>query len=232
MFPWLFPYGKGGVGQPAHEGALSGVSHKKWLLLYHDKRFQTDPEFALIALNHEQIKASTTSGYLLTKRKNFGAITDRLMNLNMDALASLSKRMAAGEDVKDRTPEEQDCFQLMHQVDLIAHRVQGSVSSKRYMRNEIWSLIEFQGAPSWFITFSPADIKHPICLYYAGEQMEFKPMFAADDARLRMVANNPVAGARFFHFMVQCFIETVLGVAIDGPGLFGDTAAYYGTVEQ
>ncbi|KZP15808.1 hypothetical protein FIBSPDRAFT_705699, partial [Athelia psychrophila] len=200
--------------------------------MYHDKRFQTDPEFALIALNHEQIKNSTTSGYLLTKRKNFNAIAERLMNLDMGALNSLSRRMAAGEDVKDRTYEEQQCFQLMHEVDLVAHRVQGSVSTKRYMRNEIWAMIEYQGAPSWFITFSPADIKHPICLYYASEQLEFKPTFETADAAKRMVAANLVAGARFFHFMVQCFIETVLGVAIDDPGLFGESAAYYGTVEQ
>src|ERR1700676_3309353 len=35
------------------------------------------------------------------------------------------------------------------------------------MRNEIWSLISYGGAPSWFITFAPADNKHPMCLYYA-----------------------------------------------------------------
>ncbi|KAF9487447.1 hypothetical protein BDN71DRAFT_1485312 [Pleurotus eryngii] len=48
LFPWLFPYGLGGVG------SLEGVSdaqHKKQLLMYHDKRFQTDPSFPFVAFS-------------------------------------------------------------------------------------------------------------------------------------------------------------------------------------
>ena len=33
MFPWLFPYGMGGIGATN----LSDKGHKKWLLMYHDK---------------------------------------------------------------------------------------------------------------------------------------------------------------------------------------------------
>ena len=43
------------------------------------------------------------------------------------------------------------------------------------MHSEIWSLINFLGAPSWYITLSPADIQQPICVYYAGADEEFKP---------------------------------------------------------
>ncbi|KAF9495978.1 hypothetical protein BDN71DRAFT_1357999, partial [Pleurotus eryngii] len=34
MFPWLFPYGLGGIGSVYR---MSTASHKKWLLMYHDK---------------------------------------------------------------------------------------------------------------------------------------------------------------------------------------------------
>ncbi len=37
MMPWLFPYGKGGIGNHNHKGKLSSLSHKKRLLMYHDK---------------------------------------------------------------------------------------------------------------------------------------------------------------------------------------------------
>ncbi|KAJ7088932.1 hypothetical protein C8R44DRAFT_561738, partial [Mycena epipterygia] len=37
MFPWLFPYGKGGIGHPAHKRRMSEMRHKKHLLMYHDK---------------------------------------------------------------------------------------------------------------------------------------------------------------------------------------------------
>jgi hypothetical protein len=68
MLPWLFPYGLGGIGGTEHKGKLSTMAHKGHLLMYHDKHFQTDPHFPLIAFNHEQIKDSTTGGYLLTKK--------------------------------------------------------------------------------------------------------------------------------------------------------------------
>jgi hypothetical protein len=47
-----------------------------------------------------------------------------------------------------------------------------------------------------------------------------------------LIANNPVAGAWFFYFMVKLFIKHVLGVGSDHPGIYGKTLAYYGTVEQ
>ena len=37
--------------------------------MYHDKQFQQDHEFSLIGFNQEQIKDSTTGGYLVTQQK-------------------------------------------------------------------------------------------------------------------------------------------------------------------
>lgn len=100
------------------------------------------------------------------------------------------------------------------------------------MRNEIWSLISFIGAPSWFITFSPADNMHPISLYFADTKETFSPLLREYDERYKLIANNPVAGARFFHFITEMFIKHVLGVGEKHRGLYGDTEAFYATVEQ
>ena len=231
MFPWLFPYGLGGIGV-ADELGMSDLMHKRKLLMYHDKRFQTDSHFPLIAFNQEQIKCSTTGGYLMTERQNFDDIAERLMNVNIGVLEDLSKRLAKGERVKAVTEEEKACYQVISDLDHVAGHVQGSLTSKKYMRNEIWSLISYLGAPSWFITFAPADNHHPILLYYADTKETFSPEIRLDNERYRLIAQNPVAGARFFHFMVQMFIKHVLGVNQDHPGLYGDPSAYYGTVEQ
>ena len=99
------------------------------------------------------------------------------------------------------------------------------------MRNEIWSLISYFEAPSWFITFSPADNMHPISLYFADTQETFSPELRPDNERHGLISQNPVAGAQFFHFMVEMFIKHVLGVGQDYHGLYGKTAAYYGAVE-
>ena len=117
-------------------------------------------------------------------------------------------------------------------MDAIAGKMHGSTTSKKFMRNEIWSLISSLGAPSWYITLSPADIQHPLCVYYAGTQTEFRPTITTYDDRMRSVCANPVAGARFFHFMVETFITDVLGINESHRGLYGDTGGYYGTVEQ
>lgn len=88
------------------------------------------------------------------------------------------------------------------------------------------------GAPFWYFTISAADTKHPICLYYADTKQTFNPFIQVADDRFRLIDNNPVAGAQFFHSMVQMFIKHILGINYGHKGLYGDTSAYYGTVEQ
>ena len=232
MFPWLFPYGLGGIGQARHKGKFSEMLHKRHLLMYHDKRFQTDIYFPIIAFNHDQMKSGITGSFLLTKRQNFTEISQRLMNINSSVLKHISQQMAAGENVKPQSDEEKLCFSLIDDLDHVGGHVKGSLTSKKYMRNEIWSLISFMGAPSWFITFSPVDSRHPIALYYADKGIYFKPEIRCSDERNRLVAQNPVAAARFFDFMVKMFIKHVLGVDKSQDGLYGKTSAYYGTVEQ
>jgi hypothetical protein len=233
MFPHLFPYGLGGIGSTDSKIVkMSEIMHKRRLLMYHDKRFQCDPYFPLVAFNHEQIKKSTTGGYLLTQRNNFDKIAERLMNINIGVLSDLSERLSKGERVKPETDAEKNCYQVISDLDHVAGNVHGSITSKKYMRNEIWSLISYLGAPSWFITFAPADNKHPICLYYANTKERMYPQLYTSKECYNLIANNPVAGARFFHFMTEMFIKHVLGVGTNHAGLYGDTAGYYGTVEQ
>ena len=228
LFPWLFPYGLGGIGS----ARLSDKEHKRHLLMYHDKRFQQDPAFPFVAFSHEQIKASTTGGFLLAETKRFDDIANRLLRVDQEVLSSIADRMSKGELVKPSNQEETDCFQVIRDLDHIGGKVSGSVTSKKYMRNEIWSLIAHEGAPLWYITLSPADVKNPIALYYADRDVTFKPNIRAPEERYRLIASNPVPCARFFNFMVEQFIKHVLGVGSDHPGLYGETSAYYGTVEQ
>ncbi len=98
------------------------------------------------------------------------------------------------------------------------------MTSKKYMCNEIWSLVSYLGAPSWFITFAPADVKHPLALYFADTNQEFVPEFRDKTEHINLIANNPIAGARFFKVMVNMFIKHVLGVGLDRPGLYGETS--------
>ena len=232
MFPWLFPYGYGGIGQMSLKKKISELEHKHQLLMYHDKRFQCDLYFPIIAFNHEQLKNGITGSFLVAKRQNFANISRRLSSLDKTVLADITGRLANGEYVKPTTLQEKNCFSILDDLDHVGGYVKGSITSKKYMRNEIWSLLAFLGAPSWFITLSPADNRHPISLYYANQNITFQPEILSSSERNRLTANNPVAAARFFHLIVQLFIKHVLGINNDTPGLYGETSAYYGTVEQ
>ncbi|EPQ56048.1 hypothetical protein GLOTRDRAFT_105859 [Gloeophyllum trabeum ATCC 11539] len=151
--------------------------------MYFDKRFQLDQYFLIIPINQEQIKSSTSGGFLLAEQNSFNDITQRLLSIDKSTLSDFAARLS-------------------------------------------------KGAPSWFITFAPADVQHPICLYYANTGETFKPDILPKDEQANLIANNPVASARFFDMMVKLSIKHVLGVNSDHDGLYGKTAAYYGTVEQ
>ena len=213
MMPWLFPYGLGGIGNSNIIGPMSSISQKKYLLMYHDKRFQTDPGFPLIAFNQEQIQQSSSAGFVTAEKPYFAEVAKRLMTLDKSALEDITNRMMKGERVKPKTDAEKACFRVLSDIDTVGGRVKGSLTSKKYMRNDVWSLISYAGAPSWFITLSPADINHPICIYFADKNITFKPelYFKKSDDAYRLVTSNPVAAARFFHMMCENFIKHVLG---------------------
>jgi hypothetical protein len=147
-------------------------------------------------------------------------------------LSSIVSRMKAGERVTAQTPEEQACFHLLSDVDLVGNSVFASVSSKKTLRSQIWSVICARGAPTWFITITPPDGKNPISLYYADTKEYFHPLPLNANTRYSIVAKNPVGAARFFHLMVQLFTRHALQGSEEKGGLFGKTSAYFGTVEQ
>lgn len=89
MFPWLFPYGLGGFGNIKIEGNIADATCKQWLLMYHDKQFQLDATFSLIAFNHEQIKNCSKGGYLVAEHSHFETVANCLLNISDDVLANL-----------------------------------------------------------------------------------------------------------------------------------------------
>jgi Helitron helicase-like domain at N-terminus len=191
IFPWLFTYGLGGTGA----STISDKAHKCHLLMYHDKRFQLDAIFPFVAFSHEQIKASTTGEFILAQKEKFNDIADRLLSLDQSTLENIAKQMSEGEIVQPANSDEELCFQVICDLDHVNRKVSGSITSKKYMHNEIWSLISYLGAPLWYITLSPADNKHPICLYFADTEEAFHPFIHFPDDRFQLIAENPVAGA-------------------------------------
>ena len=232
MFPWLFPYGKGGIDNNSIILNISSQAHKAHLLPYHDKRFQIDKLFPIVAFNHEQIKSSSRRSYLLTQRSNVDHITSNILDIDKNTLNDIIERYGNGEHVRPITYEEKKCFKVLSDVDHIAAGVNGLLTSKKQLRTKAWSMLTYRGAPTWFITFSPADSRHPIAMYFAGDKLEWDFEVISKEEQFRQIARNPVAAARFFDFVVKAFLKDILGVEHKGGGIFGPVSHYFGMVEQ
>ncbi|KAI9058820.1 hypothetical protein FKP32DRAFT_1553306, partial [Trametes sanguinea] len=202
--------------------------------MYGDRRFQQDRSFAYVAFSHEQVRACVSGGYLLTNKSNFSQVADKILQVDMDALDDIISRSRGGQYVHPETPAEKRCFELMSLVDHVSTNVHGSNARRKIQRSEIRSLIFEIGVPVFFVTFAPADTKNPICLSLCGEPLDLygnSVLRLKHWDRLRRVVRNPVGAARFFHRTVDALLRVLLGVGTDREGIFGKTAAHYGTVE-
>ncbi|KAF9024676.1 hypothetical protein BDZ89DRAFT_1092818 [Hymenopellis radicata] len=192
--------------------------------MYHDKRFQKDPNFPFAVFSHHLMKQTSSAGFLLTEKPKFDEII----------IQRMSDTLRTEGTFKPITSEEKDAYQVIRDLDLVAGKVDGSLTGKKYARNELWSLMMSEGAPTWYVTLTPSDFNHPLCFYWATEGIKYELEFnLTKDARKVLVLDNPVAGARFFNFMVEMFIKHILGV--DGPpgsGVFGDVSYYYANNEE
>ncbi|THU88173.1 hypothetical protein K435DRAFT_680319 [Dendrothele bispora CBS 962.96] len=144
IFPWLFPYGFGGIGMTTIKN-FSEKSHKKYLLNYHDRRFQTDISFPFVAFSHEQVKSATGKGFAMVHSKQFDEIAGRILSVNQSVLANITSKLSKGESVTPETAEEKKCFAItvpfrsirqgvIRDLDHVGSGVRGSMTSKNIYR--------------------------------------------------------------------------------------------------
>jgi hypothetical protein len=91
------------------------------------------------------------------------------------------------------------------------------------------SLMVFRGAPFIYLTLNPADRHSPLVLSLAGERINLREFSSADftaSERFQKALKNPLAVHRYFHTVVQSFIEVVLK-----GGLFGEMGEHFGVIE-
>ncbi|KAG6903941.1 hypothetical protein DXG01_013786, partial [Tephrocybe rancida] len=114
-----------------------------------------DTGYPFAAFSHEQVRAATSGGFLAVERDNFAGVAERLLSVNRTVFDDMATRMSKGELIRPESDEEKLCFRVIEDLDVLSGKIEGSSVSKKYMRNEIWSLVVAKGAPSWYITLSP-----------------------------------------------------------------------------
>lgn len=238
-FPTLFPYGVGGVEAP-RTVPVAFDDHVRWLLEYHDRRFRKHGTFAFTACSLKQRRQALRSARVQMKAANFAAVARDLSSLTVDDLAK-----AAREEEEGQRPSNPIISTLKKQLHATASRVLGSDASRIRLRSQIWSTSIALGFPSLWLTINPDDLHDPIAQLFVGEEIDLDDFYLRasrqgpdKSRRARNIASDPFAAAKFFHFLIDTVLETLLGIKPEPfgrtkrkQGIFGWANAYFGVVE-
>jgi hypothetical protein len=119
--------------------------------------------------------------------------------------------------------------ELLKVINRVGASAAGSDQKKYQMLMQLKSKIINTGLPNICLTLNPGERYSPICLFYAGENIDVKrfyPELWSAAKRLQITMDNPLAVVEYFHNTVKTIIDDIFK-----GGLFGDIIYYYGTVE-
>ena len=228
-YPYLFAFGTGSKNSELTDPKTS-ISLQRWikhLLLFHDRRFATSPQFLLHVFNVIQKKNVCLQTSLLLQQNTD---IDDISTISPDDLASAISSLANKEIPQPRIQK------LLRNVKSVGKKIQGSPYQRQTFRREIQSLMISLGLPAYFITINPADIHHPIVCFLAGENIKFDELtpdqIPSARNRAKLARDNPVAAAQFFHIVIDAFLKTIVRFGSYKKGIFGTPTAYYGCTEE
>jgi hypothetical protein len=150
---------------------------------------------------------------------------------------------------------------MVHSMQTVQRNVRGSEAEKQSVRYKFNALRIWNGFSSLFFTLNPNDVKSPLTLALVDKERFHVKKFSLDmsdfeteqflhDTLLgrprllhEIVAQDPLAATRCFHYTVRLVIETLFNCARPGaphpdgvaantlPGIFGHVSGYFGVVE-
>ncbi len=235
-FPCLFPYGRGGV-EGEQPTPVEFREHIRWALLYHDRRFRRHETFPFVGFGILQRREALGSAKVQIRRKAFEQEMHVLSTITVASMQRASEQEAAKQPITD--PAVLLLKRLVHGA---AGRVQGTDAARYKIRGQIWSTCLAHGPPSMWITINPTDIHDPIAQLFAGEEIDLDRFLGtcgpSAERRAAVIAEDPYAAAKFFHFMIATVLDTLFQVSATSfsvqsrMGVLGRASAYIGTVES
>ncbi|KAI9006333.1 hypothetical protein DFJ74DRAFT_612137, partial [Hyaloraphidium curvatum] len=115
----------------------------------------------------------------------------------------------------------------------IQSRVSGSNAARKGLERNMRAYIHFLGLPAFFGTVNPSEIYNPMMDLMAGFEVKWgdHSTFKSSSDRAFMAARWPATTARFFHYLVNTFIDTLLMPKDGGVGVLGKATGVFGTYE-
>ncbi len=227
-YPWLFPYGVGGPEDDRKEK----LSFDKWIkhvLQHHFRRFRKEHRFFFHV--HNVLKKRDVCLYtaMCVRHPKFSETSRILNDLSSKQIENIITSMA------NRNLTDPAAKLLLDQIHVVGSKIKGTGFDKRIYRKEIQGLMIYMGMPAFFVTINPADVHSPIVSFLAGEDIDLDAEFPAVPSareRAKIVADDPVACAKFFKTIVLAYINSLLRYGKTGGGILGNVSAYHGVVEE
>lgn len=235
-FPTLFPYGKGGFETDRPE-TVPYELHVRWALQYADKRFRKDPQFPFQVFGVCQKRSVCRSAVLQINQSAFKRQSMLIQSLKPEDLLKASQ-----EEMQNARFSNPAVKALRGQLSAIRTKVKGTDESRQHVRSKIWSTNLLHNGPAIWATINPTDTQDPIVQVMLGEDIDLDTFCntagPTHSERASNVANDPYAAAKFFHFIIECVTEILLGVKRKAngkiereEGIFGWVQCYIATVE-
>ncbi|KAI0039801.1 hypothetical protein FA95DRAFT_1456977, partial [Auriscalpium vulgare] len=221
-FPHLDPSGLGGFNHPARTGKykISFLRQLKNMVLTADAPFAKDPVFIATVWDiHQRLQASTATQFQL-KSGSYAEVVDVLRN-SLPELDAMNKKWEGDPGAKPCSRKEKELVFAMNKLTLLSKNIMGSQGSKARMRHQVRAMLKTFGCPALYVTLNPSDINHRLLHVLCGGNPDTFHLLTAFE-RMKQVADNPVAAAKFFDVMMKAFIRIILRFGRSGkPGLFG-----------
>jgi hypothetical protein len=234
-YPALFPYGEGGI-ESERPQVVAFSTHIQWCLMYYDGRFPRHHSFPFVVFGILQKRKALMSTRLQMKQKDFLRAAKMWTTLTPSDFSKASLEETNGQKISDPRMNS-----LRRHIFASAGRILGSNQARFTYRRQIWSTIVAKNPPSLWVTINPNDIDSPVAQVLAGAEIDldlFRPEEGPDaDTRSRNIAENPLASAMYFNFIIETTLETLFGVkatpasVTSKVGVLGVVDAYYGVVE-
>ncbi|KAJ7441988.1 hypothetical protein FB451DRAFT_949401, partial [Mycena latifolia] len=246
LWPTLFPYGVGMVDNNNirispdfgfhHVDTLPHVQH---LLCIADRRFQTHKSFIFVMSNIIQWRQSSFRARLATNRSWFPIVQELIDRLDSASMDSYHAKLEKNPFAKAETEGEKAAAKLMKHLNFVFEHVPGSVGDVNNMKEKCRAKIICDSLPHFFATVNPAESHNPIAQFLAGREINLDQMFdmlgRADKeggTRAKLLAENPVARAPFFHLIITRFFEIILGAKRASKiGILGKIQGWFAVVE-
>ena len=192
LFPTLFPKATADHSRTPDHLALSQVKRAEWikhLMCFHDGRFARHPRFRYQVYDMIQRQRANETGRVFVRRNE-------------------EQRDIPLEDLRTALQEGQNAIEwgLLH----FGSSIRGTTQWKLSKRLELADMIAFLGMPTFFITFSAADLHWPDLQYLLKKHEEgpIPPDAEIDEAgRNGRVIRNPHLVDAFFVKRIELFFE-------------------------